>query len=159
MEVTSKRRATQTSQEVVGLPWGTFLALSPSTVKVTLSSFEEIKALWSSNSLKRFKKKKKNHPSNNAVTAPKHFASFFCFCFCISKVEKKKPLFVLKTISTSINRPEHCVHVIRGRARLQEHFPVSAPTCKLHNKTLQHFPCQLIFWRHQKKLFHFTSHD
>lgn len=57
--------------------------------------------------------------------------------FLYFQSQKKKTLFVLEAISTSINRPEQCVQGNRGRARLQEH--VFTPTSKLHNKRLQHF--------------------
>lgn len=87
-----------------------------------------------------------HHGSYNTIAI--YTLPFFCFLsFAFPKRKKQnktKTPFVLKSISTSINRLEQCVQGNRGRARLQE--LVFTPTSKLHNKRLQHFSFPFFFF-------------
>lgn len=95
-------------------------------------------------SLKRFvlsnplKKKKKIKSITHQMLLWQH-GSYNTKAICTLPFGVFFLLFVLKAISTLINRPAQRVQGSWGRARLQEHFPVFTPTCKLHNKRLQHF--------------------
>lgn len=71
-------------------------------------------------------------------------------------------LFVLKAISTLINRPAQCVQGSRGRARLQDHFPVFTPLANYIIKDCSTFcrgrkaPVNILVTSKEVVPFHFT---